>query len=596
MRQKIEKYLENFNKVISLDDMNDYHQKTKEELFQILLDNAVIKQNISLENNQILADILKPLEEKKELTSKEREDVEYFFHSLRKGFESLDNGILYRLSKLLLEDSILKNDLDKIIEGIYYFSYYEYVLQSLFPREERNCSWDKVLDYVDRYDELSTEGKKNFLRCYGNRILSKEYSYELHKEIYDFIMSKKEKEPNLDIPYDTYLFVIDKNICSGIELIRNSDATGETIPEALIEGVYTSACRIHENITKVSTTSLPVYQVYEYTYHAIRFHKHLITIDEFLKELKKLAEVKPNYTLQQKTSAIVKMNTYWIFYLRYKYDKAEDIKKAIDPTVLEILAFIRTIKPSDYTRNMNSDILSFLQTISNYYPYDFLEELYIKTTTKRHTPTLIHTLSVAEISRMLTEAMLEKKPEFFKGIVDNYSVEYICSHKKEISELSYQMGIMHDIGKYYCIPIISINYRRLEDAEFQTIKQHPFCGYRLAKNSVPDPIRDAMLYHHLWHNHKGGYPMNNEPTMNQPLIDILSIADSIDAAVDFLGRSYAKRKTLQDLVNEFQAFKDTRYSKDVIELLDDPNLFQRIETFLNEGRHEIGYKAFCQEL
>ncbi len=90
--------------------------------------------------------------------------------------------------------------------------------------------------------------------------------------------------------------------------------------------------------------------------------------------------------------------------------------------------------------------------------------------------------------------------------------------------------------------------------------------------------------------------MNNAPTINQPLIDILSIADSIDAAVDFLGRSYAKRKTLRDLVDEFQNFKDTRYSKDVIELFDNPILFNRIETFLNEGRHEIGYKAFCKEV
>ena len=596
MRQKIERYLENFQKVISLDDMNDFHSLSKDELFTKLLDNAIIKQNISIENNQILTEILKPLKEKRKLSIEERADIEYFFQHLRKGFDSLDNGILYRLSKLLLEDSIEQNDLNKIVEGIYYFSYYEYVLQSLFPREERACSWDKILEYEERYDQLTTEGKKIFLRCYGNRILSKEYSFELHKEIYDFIAHKKEIDPNPDIPYDTYLFVIDKNICSGIETIRSADVTGQPVSEALIQGVYTSACRIYDDIAKVSSTSFPVYQEYVYSYHAIRFHRHMISIDEFLTELKRLTEVKEEYTLQQKTSAIVKMNAYWIYYLRYKYNSPEEIKKEIDSTVHEILNFIRTIKPSDYTRSMNSNMLSFLQTISTYYPYDFLEDLFIKTTTKRHTPTLIHTLSVAEISKILTESMLAKKPEFFLGILEHYSLEDIQIHKQEIIDLSYKMGIMHDIGKYYCIPVITINYRKLEEAEFQTIKQHPFCGYRLAKNSVPDPICDAMLYHHLWHNQKGGYPMNNAPTINQPLIDILSIADSIDAAVDFLGRSYAKRKTLRDLVDEFQNFKDTRYSKDVIELFDNPILFNRIETFLNEGRHEIGYKAFCKEV
>ena len=53
MRQKIERYLENFQKVISLDDMNDFHSLSKDELFTKLLDNAIIKQNISIENNGI---------------------------------------------------------------------------------------------------------------------------------------------------------------------------------------------------------------------------------------------------------------------------------------------------------------------------------------------------------------------------------------------------------------------------------------------------------------------------------------------------------------------------------------------------------------
>ena len=77
------------------------------------------------------------------------------------------------------------------------------------------------------------------------------------------------------------------------------------------------------------------------------------------------------------------------------------------------------------------------------------------------------------------------------GILEHYSLEDIQIHKQEIIDLSYKMGIMHDIGKYYCIPVITINYRKLEEAEFQTIKQHPFCGYRLAK--IQFQIQFVML-------------------------------------------------------------------------------------------------------
>lgn len=98
----------------------------------------------------------------------------------------------------------------------------------------------------------------------------------------------------------------------------------------------------------------------------------------------------------------------------------------------------------------------------------------------------------------------------------------------------------------------------------------------------------------MWHNNKGGYPTDLKHTNNLPLIDILSMSDTIDAAIDFLGRSYVSTKTLADLRREFSSMKGTRYSKEAVELLDDPQIFEEVIYFLKNTRQDISYKAYTE--
>lgn len=595
MIDQIKKYLKNIKKVISLDNLNEVRHCEKEKLFSILLKNAEMKHSLAEENNQVIKDVLVPLEQKKNLSIEERTNIEFFIEHLQEGFESKDNGMLYRLYHLLLEDALLGNDFNRIVYCIYYNAYYEYILQSTYPREKRTNFFETILQYKEHYNELNVEGKKFFLRCYGNQMLTKEYSYSTFKKIVDFIIDKKKNDPNPEIPYDAYLLATYKNICNGIETIRNNDTLGIKTPDEVLDGIYEAACHIQEDMKNVENTSLPIQQIYAYVYHAIKFHKGMITIDEFLNELDKLTVVKKNYTIQQKSACIIKMNSYILFYLKYKEKDKDMLKEKIMNRISEVLQFVKTIKPSDYTRNMNADLISFIKMTVSYYSYDELENLFLIATSKRHIPTMIHSQSVAELSKILTKEMLDKNPEFFVGIADNYSLSYIQSHKEEIIDLSYHMGLMHDIGKYYCIPFISINYRKLEDAEFETVKNHPYFGYTLARKAIPAPIRDGILYHHLWHNGQGGYPKGYDHTQNLPLVDILSVCDSIDAAVDFLGRNYTHSKTIEDLVEEFQQCKGTRYAKEVVELFDNPNIVLEVKKFLDEERPNIVYQAFSSD-
>ena len=100
MQTKLKQYIENYNKVISLDDFNENKSLNKEELLASLTENANIKQSLAEENNAIIQSVLVPLEHRRKLDSLERREIEDFISKLQTGFESLDTGMLYRLYKI----------------------------------------------------------------------------------------------------------------------------------------------------------------------------------------------------------------------------------------------------------------------------------------------------------------------------------------------------------------------------------------------------------------------------------------------------------------------------------------------------------------
>lgn len=99
-------------------------------------------------------------------------------------------------------------------------------------------------------------------------------------------------------------------------------------------------------------------------------------------------------------------------------------------------------------------------------------------------------------------------------------------------------------------------------------------------------IHDCALLHHLWYNGRGGYPRERH-TDNQPFVNIISIADSIDAATDNIGRPYGLGKTLEQLMEEFDGMKDTRYSGYICDLLHVDEIKREIEHTIDEKRKEI---------
>lgn len=107
-------------------------------------------------------------------------------------------------------------------------------------------------------------------------------------------------------------------------------------------------------------------------------------------------------------------------------------------------------------------------------------------------------------------------------------------------------------------------------------------------------IRDCSRTHHLWHDGTRGYP-HIPQTKNRPFADILAIADCLDAATDSLGRPYRQSKSLDTLIEEFRAGSGTHYGPEAVAALSFPEVRDRLQYLITEGREEIYYHIYTSQ-
>lgn len=146
-----------------------------------------------------------------------------------------------------------------------------------------------------------------------------------------------------------------------------------------------------------------------------------------------------------------------------------------------------------------------------------------------HKPTYVHSLMVAELTRALLQRQIETRPETLVGLLG--------------------------------------------------------CGRTLAL---------AALYHHCYYNGKGGYP-NDVPSCPpeiKGIVDALSVADSLDAATDNIGRCYNLAKPFRTLLEELRAQSGTRYAPNVVALFKDERFCQQLAENTDAERKRVYLQVY----
>ncbi len=291
------------------------------------------------------------------------------------------------------------------------------------------------------------------------------------------------------------------------------------------------------------------------------------------------------------------LNYYYLIILnRFSALPQPEIDRRSRARVREVMPKLKTVSHIVNNVYFNRYIFQFLNAASLTGSFDDCAAVILETTVYADKALYIHTVMVRQISRAIFDAMIDRVPEAFDGVAGR-DAAYIRAHPSEMRQLLSDCCMFHDIGKFFILDIVENSMRRLTKEEFRLIRDHPGNFENIYRaTGVQDErvrcIRDCALTHHVWHDGTRGYP-DIPQTKNRPFVDILAIADGIDAATDFLGRPYKPGKTLEQLIGEFRAGAGTQYGPEAVSALDDPALLEKLSYLIGEGRREIYYQVYA---
>ncbi len=594
----LSKYLNNLKKYIQLEEESVF-ASTKEECLEKLKSKSNSKKEIYFENNNLL-ESLKPYEENLLLSDTEYDELYSYALELYNNFKAKDLALAYRLHKILLKNAMIAKDKNKIVREIYYAGIIEFYIcksRNLF----KEFHFLKIYDYLNDFDSLGFEEKQLFLRSYGNRILYYTNDDDVSKilscgqEVVDFFTKVEKNYPELCESIYPMKLAVYRNMGTGLSSFRNTNRITQEDADMVLE----ASTKAFEMIQYNNKTSNPFDLDVHYKLMAAKFFAKKISIEELLQYLDSLSTLDE---IDNTPDSFRKVFRYGSFYIGYYYlygtHSKNDFEDKVKEKIQNALDYIKKNKKEGNSFISDKAILSFLESVGPKIHFEDLKNILFDITIFQHQSTFLHTKMVCSISDILIRELLKSNPEYFVGIINDFSLDMVCNNRDRIIDAMKVMSLFHDIGKHECITYVSNSSRRLMDIEFEIIKTHPVFGYELLKNNpdCPQEVLDGILYHHVFYNGQGGYPsISNNAYSNKPLVDILVVADSIDAATDYLGRPYAKKKELSEIKEELVAQSGTRYSPLVVEQLNKPEIFNKIYYLVNEGREELYYETNCSD-
>lgn len=587
LQVKCQNYLINLKEYLKLDKFNFDLSMSKDYLLNKLREiysneNVIFKENTAIINYICDESIYNSF------NSNDWKFIKQFANDLGTSYNNFDSSLAYILHKMLFDYARKNNLLDEIVEEMYYLGVTSWQLASYL--NENIITEELLNEYKQHFDEMNNDSKVFFLRAYASVIYNyKEINLDKVKNFVNIYMDfLVEVEANYSINFNYRSAELYMMRCGtvGLDYFKQ----GKYLTKENIDFCYQCACRAMDLIEIVSNSNGILKNSVKEMFYGASYYKGLISQDELLDKLRLLALDYKDDSFKNKYETIIGIGCSYLEYLEcFGLSDSKEFKDEATYIYNFILDEIKT----NTDVSLDRLVFNYMTICSDNVPDKKLKDMLLKLTVNRHIPTVIHVFGVCEIVQILLDSLLENNQEYFVGILDNYSIEDVNNNIDYIKAIAKDMAILHDIGKHKIIRIINNSSRRLFDFEFEALKSHTSVGYDLIKNtSLNKAIKGAVLYHHKWYNNNGGYPEGKDESNNKPLVDILSVADSIDAATDKYGRSYARAKSLAEMVEEFNNFKDTRYSKVVVDALNDKEVFDKIDHFINEDRTDLIYSVY----
>ena len=193
---------------------------------------------------------------------------------------------------------------------------------------------------------------------------------------------------------------------------------------------------------------------------------------------------------------------------------------------------------------------------------------------------------------LLPHLRQEEDPEVARQVLE--SADYIWGHKKKYKGQDARLQNWR-VPYFYAAARYHAGVGSLEDVvkilleSAGSVAQDDYSAEAINRKLVL-----AALYHHCYYNGKGGYP-NDAPSCPEEIkgiVDALSVADSLDAATDNIGRCYNLAKPFRTLLEELRAQSGTRYAPNVVALFEDERFCQQLAENMDAERKRVYLQVY----
>lgn len=283
-----------------------------------------------------------------------------------------------------------------------------------------------------------------------------------------------------------------------------------------------------------------------------------------------------------------------VHFTDYPKEKKEKLYYKI---IQKFLKDVNLAKKGNIDTVISEYIQRFLYSLDAYYgSKEVLLDTIVDSSIRQQIQTYLHSLMVEKIASTIVRDVLEKAPELLIGFKNCQTVDDILSRKDEIIEYLHYAALLHDVGKIRISEIINLQYRKLTDVEFEELKKHPIYGARLI-NRFPQLMEyaDVIEGHHKFYDGSKGYPegFDNRKSPYKVMIDLITIADSTDAATDILGRNYVSGKKFDSVLAELKEGAGTRYSPALVDFIDSQqSLKEELSQLVSVRKSELYYEVY----
>lgn len=553
--EAFEQYIRDLRVVRSISRPSFLEGRAPAAVLEEIQTNALRCNTLMRQNEALLAQFVYD-RDPASLTEEDIQGLSAFAGRLFNYANSEDIGVAFKVHQLLLAAARSREDVPMIVRELYYTGI---TLHYMNVRDEGtgiNLLGDAIqvyfteaAEYMSQYEQLDRNTRQYLIRCVGNTRLGMSRGthaescryLERFRRAMDIIQSAHYHALDPEFPWESYIYSMHMDRMTLLTHLRQ-----EEDPEV--------ARQVLESAGSVAQDD----------YSAEAISRKLVLAAYLSVYAERLDEAGAQ---------------------RYRAT-VEQVRRSADQ-------YLEQMPASQYPRVVNSAAweLSKISTSSD----ETANRRMLGSILAGHKPTYVHSLMVAELTRALLHRQIETRPETLVGLLGCRSAAEVQARREELCQTAYECGLYHDLGKCAVLMYIDNNARRLLDEEFFCIQSHPRTGADiLNRMGCGRTLALAALYHHCYYNGKGGYP-NDVPSCPpeiKGIVDALSVADSLDAATDNIGRCYNLAKPFRTLLEELRAQSGTRYAPNVVALFEDERFCQQLAENTDAERKRVYLQVY----